>query len=230
VVDQILRRDVLKPEDFWQRLLPAGAAVTAPYENSFPAQFDDGRQVLLPIRALPGGSHALASLIVNQASFAVVDAIASDLAAKLERFGPEMVVGLPTLGLTLAAAVAQKLGAARYVPLGTSRKFWYQEELSVPLASVTSPEQSKRLYIDPRLIPLLAGRRVALIDDVISSGASMRAGVSLLARIGVEPVVLGVAMLQSDAWNDVLLPAWRSRLVRVFTSPILRKTECGWVV
>jgi len=219
----------LKPEDFWQSLLPAAAVVTAPYEDSFPAQFDDGRQILLPIRTLPDGKHALASLIINQASFSVLDAIASDLAAKLAPFGPEMVVGLPTLGLTLAAAVAQKLGGTRYVPLGTSRKFWYREDLSVSLSSVTSPEQSKRLYIDPRMIPLLAGRRVALIDDVISSGASMCAGVLLLAGIGVEPVALGAAMLQSDSWQDGLLPAWRGRLVHVFTSPLLTKTESGWV-
>jgi len=39
------------------------------------------------------------------------------------------------------------------------------------LSSITTPTQQKRLYIDPRMLPLLQGRRVALIDDVISSGA-----------------------------------------------------------
>ena len=73
------------------------------------------------------------------------------------------------------ARVAAQLGHARYVPLGTSRKFWYREELSVPLSSITTPEQPKRLYVDPRMLPLLEGRRVALIDDVVSSGASMDA-------------------------------------------------------
>ena len=47
---------------------------------------------------------------------------AEDLAARLRPFSPEVVVGLPTLGLTLAAAVAERLGHARYVPCGTSRK------------------------------------------------------------------------------------------------------------
>jgi len=218
----------LNPEDFWQFFLPAEEAVTAPYQDGFPAQFGDGRRILLPIRPLPDGRRALASLIINQASFAVLDAIATDLAGRLKPFDPEIIAGLPTLGLTLAAAVAQKLGSTRYVPLGTSRKFWYRDEFSVPLSSVTSPEQTKRLYIDPRMIPLLTGRRVALIDDVISSGVSMRAGILLLAAIGVEPVALGAAMLQAEGWKDLLFPAWEGRLAHVFTSPVLRKTEAGW--
>jgi adenine/guanine phosphoribosyltransferase-like PRPP-binding protein len=220
---------ISSPEDFWQSLLPAGEGFNAPYEDRFPAQFGDGRKLLLPIRPLPDGRRALASLIINQASFLVLDAIATDLAGGLTPFGPEIIVGLPTLGLTLAAAVAQKLGATRYVPLGTSRKFWYRDELSVPLSSVTSPEQTKRLYIDPRMVPLLEGRRVALVDDVISSGVSMRAGILLLAGIGVEPVALGAAMLQSAAWQDVLFPEWAGRMAHVFSSPVLMKTEAGWV-
>ncbi|WP_254915472.1 hypothetical protein [Haematobacter massiliensis] len=35
--------------------------------------------------------------------------------------------------------------------------------------------------MDPRILPLLQGRRVALIDDVISRGRSIRAGLSLLS-------------------------------------------------
>ena len=60
-------------------------------------------------------------------------------------------MGLPTLGLALASAVARALGHERYVPLGTSRKFWYRDELSAPLSSVTTPDQKKTLYLDPRM-------------------------------------------------------------------------------
>lgn len=173
---------------------------------------------MLPIRRLPDGSGALASLIINQASFSVLDALAASLSSKLRQFAPEIVVGLPTLGLTLASAVAQKLGHARYAPLGTSAKFWYREELSVPLSSITTPNQPKRLYIDPRLLPVIDGRRVALIDDVISSGGSMLAGISLLESCGVRPVVLGAAMLQSNRWKESL-SGWE--VVSVLHSPIL---------
>jgi hypothetical protein len=104
------------PESFWQEILPPGA----PVAGGYPARFADGRILLLPVRPLPDGKRALASLIINQASFAVVDALAASLAQKLAAFAPDVVIGLPTLGLTLAAAVAEKLGHSRYVPLGNS--------------------------------------------------------------------------------------------------------------
>jgi adenine/guanine phosphoribosyltransferase-like PRPP-binding protein len=202
------------PELFWQEILPPDAQTAGGY----PARFEDGRILLLPIRPLPDGKRALASLIINQASFTVVDALAMSLAQKLAAFAPDIIVGLPTLGLTLAGAVAQKLGHTRYVPLGNSAKFWYCAKLSVPLSSVTTPDQQKRLFIDPRMIPLLVGRRIALIDDVISSGVSMLAGIALLEICGVKPVALGTAMLQSERWEG-LLAGWD--IVSVLRSPVL---------
>jgi hypothetical protein len=87
---------------------------------------------------------------------------------------------------------------------GNSAKFWYYAKLSVPLSSVTTPDQQKRLFIDPRMIPLLAARRIVLIDDVSSSGGSMLAGIALLEMCGVKPVALGTAMLQSERWEERL--------------------------
>lgn len=221
----------MEPHEFWQEIHPAGSfAADGPHSGFFPAALDDGRQIKLPVRPLADGKHALASLIVNQASFAVLNALAEDLADKLETFEVDVVVGLPTLGLTLAADVARHLGHARYVPLGTSRKFWYVEELSVPMSSITT-QQQKRLYIDPRMLPLLEGKRVALVDDVISSGTSIVAGLSLLAASGIEPVVIGAAMLQSDRWQEKSINSdtkWQDRVVGVFRTPMLRKVEDGW--
>lgn len=221
----------MKPHDFWQEIHPPGSFETGgDFTSFFVSELEDGRQLRLPIRVLADGEHALASLIINQASFAVLDALAENLVAKIELSGIDVVAGLPTLGLTLAAAVAQKLGHHRYVPLGTSRKFWYRDELSVALSSITTPEQQKRLYVDPRMLPLLEGRRVALIDDVISSGTSIVAGLDLLAGCGIEPVVIGAAMLQSDRWRarlDAAGPQWQARTTGVFATPILERTAEG---
>ncbi len=126
--------------------------------------------------------------------------------------------------------MAQKLGHKRYVPLGTSRKFWYRDELSVPLSSITTPTQQKRLYIDPRMLPLLEGRRVALIDDVISSGTSIVSGLKLLSACSIEPVAIGAAMLQSERWRTALDeagPQWLERTFGVFATPMLDRTEQG---
>ncbi len=188
-------------EDFWQAILPPG---TPAPPGAHAATLPDGRVLMLPVRKLKNGQGTLASLIINQASFAVVEALASALAERLATYQPDIVAGLPTLGLTLAAAVAQKLGHPRYVPLGTSEKFWYRPELSVPISSVTTPDQEKRLFIDPRMLPLLQGQRIALVDDVISTGRSITAGLRLLEVCGLSPAVIGTAMLQTERWADAL--------------------------
>lgn len=223
--------NAMQPHDFWQDIHPPESFPTSgDLTDSYVARLPDGRQLLLPIRVLADGDRALASLIINQASFAVQDALAEALAKKIVEFNIDVIAGLPTLGLTLASAVARHLGHHRYVPLGTSRKFWYQEDLSVPLSSITTPSQQKRLYIDPRMLPLLEGRRVALIDDVISSGASIVSGLELMAACNIEPAVIGAAMLQSDRWRDrieTLDERWTERTVGVFSTPILERTQSG---
>ena len=221
----------MQPHDFWQELHPADTYdIRGSHLGFYPATLSDARQLRLPIRPLSDGEHALASLIVNQASFAVQDALATQLAEKLMPFRPDVIVDMPTLGLTLASAVARAMGHDRYVPLGTSKKFWYQADLSVPLSSITTPDQTKRLYIDPRMLPLLENRRVVLIDDVISSGTSIVAGLSLLAIAGIEPVAVGAAMLQSRRWFEQLAALgghWPDTIVGVFSTPLLSKLPDG---
>jgi len=221
----------MQPHDFWQELHPADTYdVGTSHKDFYPATLSDGRQLRLPIRPLSDGEHALASLIINQASFAIQEVLAAQLAEKLMPFRPDVIVGMPTLGLTLASAVARAMGHDRYVPLGTSKKFWYQADLSVPLSSITTPDQTKRLYIDPRMRPLLENRRVVLIDDVISSGTSIAAGLSLLAIAGIEPVAVGAAMLQSRRWLEPLAALgehWPDTIVGVFSTPLLSKLPDG---
>ena len=211
--------------DFWQDFITADAAPAAPWLGGYPARVPDGRRLILPIRPLAGTRNAIASLILNQAAFRVEAALADILAGLLRPHGPDIVVGLPTLGLSLARAVAERLGHQRFVPLGTSLKFWYDPALSVPLSSITTPDATRRLYLDPRLLALLEGRRIALIDDVISTGASIGAGRDRLALTGASPTVIGAAMLQTRRWESALagIPVKGS-----FTSPLLQAVTGGW--
>lgn len=101
--------------------------------------------------------------------------------------------------------------------------------LSVPVASVTTPAE-KRLYLDPRMLPLLEDRRVVLVDDVVSTGRSIVAGLALLRSAGVTPVVVGCAMLQSERWKaEPELVGLGECLVSVIASPRLRWSDRSWV-
>lgn len=215
----------LAPHQFWQTIDAPGThvgGVTDGWVDGVPAALPDGREILLPIRILPGdGSSAVASLIVNQASFVVEDALSQAMADMLTRIGVDVVVGVPTLGLPLANNIARRLGHSRMVALGTSRKFWYQDALSAPISSITSPTQQKTIFLDPRSLPLLEGRRIAVVDDVISSGTSMAAVLTLLERADLAPVAITAAMLQGTRWQEPLT-AWRDRIMAPLRSPRLQ--------
>lgn len=197
-----------KPHEYWQNILPHGTIPGDPaagYDTTFPATLPDGREIPFPIRVLPGdGRRAVASLIVNQASFAVEDALADAMAAAVDDLSPGVVIGVPTLGLGLANAVARRLGHERMIALGTSRKFWYDEVLSVPVRSITSPDQTKRLFFDPRMREVIGDRRVIVADDVVSTGSTLGSVLALLDRVGIHPEAAVFAMAQGRTWQDTL--------------------------
>lgn len=210
--------------DVWQSLHTDLATGVQEDQETYAVGFA-GQTILLPIRALSDGTRGVASLILNQASFQVLDALADGLAKKLADYAPDIIVAVPTLGLPLAEAVARRFGHSRMIPLSTSRKFWYDDALSVDMSSITSPDKGKRLYLDPRMVPLLQGR-VAVIDDVLSTGSSIASVLRLLRLQQVEPSVIGAAMLQGDAWASHV---GTCPVEGAFRTPILQKSATGWV-
>lgn len=215
-------------DEFWQALLPASARPDGPpYRDRYGAAMPDGRVLVQPLRVLPREPDtAVASLIATQMAFSVEHALAAWIAEIAARHQPEVIVGVPTLGLLFARAAAERLGFANWVALGLSRKFWYDERLSEPVRSITSPDQEKRLWLDPRLAGRLAGRRIVLIDDVISNGTSAGAALALLARAGHRPQALVVAMIQGNRWRARGLPV---PVEGVFATPLFARDADGWV-
>lgn len=218
---------------YWQELLaPEAVAPDATaYQYGYPTRLPDGRYLMLPIRRRPDDpARAVASLIPNQASFDVVDALVGFMTSLAAPLQPDIIAGMPTLGLALAPPVAQRLGHSLFAPLGYSRKFWYEDELSQPVSSITSPDESKTVYLDPNLVPRLRGKRVVLVDDTISSGTTAMAVLRLLEQAGANAVGLVFAMSQGNAWKSALDPAWRDKVHFVFQSPYLDLTPEGWII
>jgi adenine/guanine phosphoribosyltransferase-like PRPP-binding protein len=88
----------------------------------------------------------------------------------------------------------------------------------------------KRIYLDPHLLPLLHGKRLALVDDALSTGTTMLAAWDLIEAIGGQVVACGVAMLQGRCWADRLGPERTTKVVGVFDSPLLQAVPEGWVL
>ena len=218
---------------YWQDLtaeIPARFSAAPPYRFGYPVRLPCGRTLVLPLRRLPGGDRAVASLIANQASHLVVAALAEHMATQARALDAQIVVGLPTLGLAFAAQVSEQLGQPRHVPLGYSRKFWYDDALSEPVTSITSPEAGKRLRLDPNLLPLIEGRRVALVDDAISSGATAVAAVRLLRKVGADIAGMIVAMKQTNRWEAPVTALSAPLAVRaVYGCPLFLRGDAGWI-
>jgi adenine/guanine phosphoribosyltransferase-like PRPP-binding protein len=218
---------------YWQQIVDARAVLRPdpPWQFGYPARLPDGRVLMLPIRPLASEpTHAVASLLLNQASLDVVETLGRMLAAQLAGLQADAVIGLPTLGLTLASGVARELSHTRYLPMGYSRKFWYDEALSTPVSSITSPTPGKRIYLDPHLLPLVAGKRVILVDDAVSTGTTLQAAWDLLESLGADVVACGVAMRQGRRWADRIGAQRTSRVFGVFDSPLLQAAPEGWVL
>ncbi|OPY98095.1 phosphoribosyltransferase [Bradyrhizobium sacchari] len=218
---------------YWQDLtpeVPARFPATAPYRFGYPVTLPCGRILVLPLRQLPDGDCAVASLIANQASHLVVAALADHMATQARAFDAEIIVGLPTLGLAFASLIAERLGQKRYVPLGYSRKFWYDDALSEPVTSITSPETGKKLRLDPNLLPLIEGRRVVLVDDAISTGTTAIAAARLLQKVGADIAGMVVAMKQTNRWQASTAALSPPLAVRaVYGCPLFQRGEAGWV-
>jgi orotate phosphoribosyltransferase len=113
-------------------------------------------------------------------SAAAVEPVVGALAERIGPYAVEVVCGPLVGGALLAQPVAARLGAG----------FAYTERSSAGSGAL----YSARYRLPDALGARLAGRRVALVDDVINAGSATRATLRAVRAAGGEPVVLA-AML-----------------------------------
>jgi adenine/guanine phosphoribosyltransferase-like PRPP-binding protein len=221
---------------YYDRIVPAAdmrEMPPPPYTDAFPIRLPNGDWVLLPFLALPPDfSTAIAYLCITENSFDLEDRLSTAMTEIARPLSADVVIGMPTLGMVLAASVAKKLGHSCYVPLSYSRKFWFEEELSIPVNSITTPVQPKTVYIDPRLIERLEGKRVLLVEDVISTGGTVSAELALMKKLGAHVVGVVTAIRETRVWIDKLtaLDASYPGLIKSpIRCPLFRRTSAGWV-
>ncbi len=128
----------------------------------YPARLPDGRLQCCRSATRGQPAHAVASL-VNHASLEVVDTLGAMLAppGPGARAGDQAAhAGAHALG---AGGRARALGHARYLPMGYSRKFWYDEALSAPVHSDLTrrrPRVQAHLSRPLHRAPMIEGRRL----------------------------------------------------------------------
>jgi adenine phosphoribosyltransferase len=151
-----------------------------------------------------------------------------ELADLMRPESPEIVVSVATMGIPLAIEASRALGFDDYVILHKTPKIHLGETWSEPVTSITT-ERAQRLRMDPARVSAVRGRRVAVVDDVISTGASTLAALRLVRRIGAEPVVIGTLMTEGSGWRTAL-GADADKVRALGSMPLFRPTAGGELV
>ncbi|MBO9097381.1 MULTISPECIES: phosphoribosyltransferase family protein [unclassified Rhizobium] len=129
--------------------------------------------------------------------------VGEKLAAKLAPLRPDVIVGAATLGIPVAIEVSRALGLDRYVILQKSPKIHLGDALVQTITSITSKGE-QRLLLDRQAVPLLAGKRVVMVDDVVASGSSLKGSMELVRKAGGEVVGVGVILTEARDWQKTL--------------------------
>ena len=157
-----------------------------------------------PLPIVPLNDYiAIALLMVIDEGVAFGARIGAALAEAARPLSPDIVVGAATLGIPVAIEVSRALGLDDYVVLQKSPKIHLADALRETVTSVTS-HGVQTLMLDRRAVPLLTGRRVFVVDDVVSTGSSLVAMLRLVRRAGAEVVGVGVILTEGHDWTGVL--------------------------
>lgn len=105
---------------------------------------------------------------------------AKQLLAKTPEF--DVIITAESKGIPLAYEMARQSGK-NYVVARKSVKLYMQDVVSVTVKSITTANE-QTLHLDGDKAALLKGKRVLIVDDVISTGESLKALESLVAQAG----------------------------------------------
>jgi len=161
-----------------------------------------GEPVTLPIVPI-NQKLAISLLMVIDMGVRFGERIGKALAARLGPLKPDVVVGAATLGIPVVIEVSRALGLDQYVIAQKSPKIHLADALVQELESVTSAGK-QRLMLDRRAVPLLVGRRVAVVDDVVATGSSLAATLALVRAAGGNIVGAGVILTEGHDWEKKL--------------------------
>ena len=185
------------------------------------------QEVDLPLASL-NKKLTLALLITVDLGVSFMTTAAAELAEVLRPFEVDVVATVATMGIPVALEVTKELGLDQYVVLHKTPKIHLSNAVSEPVRSITTA-QEQRVLLDRERISMVAGKRVAIVDDVISTGASIGAALRLLRSVGAEVVAIGALVSEASLWRNSLGDDAQS--VRVLGSiPVFRPDGSGGLI
>ena len=86
-------------------------------------------------------------------------------------------------GIPLAHEMARQAGDSKYILARKGPKLYMRDIFDVTVRSITTAKE-QRLYLDGADAELMKGKRILIVDDVISTGESLAALEALVEKAG----------------------------------------------
>ena len=160
------------------------------------------QHVELPLVPL-GDDLTLALLITVDMGLQFMTTAGEELAEILRPYNVDIVATVATMGIPVAIEVTRALGLDQYVILHKTPKIHLADAVREPVRSITTDADQQLLFNRVRISDV-QGKRVAIVDDVISTGASTGAALRLLRSVGADVVAIGTLVTEASVWRTSL--------------------------
>lgn len=98
--------------------------------------------------------------------------------------GCEVLLTAESKGLQLTHVTARVLGMPYYAVARKSKKLYMQDGIEVAIESSITTGKEQKLYLSRHDVELIKGKKVGIVDDVVSTGASLKGLESLVEKAG----------------------------------------------
>ena len=178
-------------------------------DNVYVVDFE-GFKAELPILPLPSG--------INIAFFNLHgDNELTEHCAKLlakQLTDCEVVITAESKGLQLAHCVSRELGQRYYAVARKSKKLYMQDGIEVTIQSSITTGKEQKLYLSRHDVELIQGKKVAIVDDVVSTGASLSGLEDIVKKAGGTVHKKAFVLAEGNAAN-------RDDVIYLNTIPLL---------
>ncbi|WP_339001695.1 adenine phosphoribosyltransferase [Fusobacterium animalis] len=110
----------------------------------------------------------------------------------------DFIVTAEAKGIPLAYEISRVLNLNEYVVARKSVKAYMEEPIEVEVNSITTTN-SQKLYLNNQDAKKIKGKSVALVDDVISTGQSLKALERLVEKAGGKVLAKAAILAEGDA-------------------------------
>jgi adenine phosphoribosyltransferase len=134
----------------------------------------------------------------------LVRAAAVALAERIDGLAADVLVTAETKSIPLVHELSSRMDVP-YVVLRKHYRPYMGDALQVETLSITTGEP-QTLYLDEKDRELLNGKRVVLVDDVISTGSTLEAMRKVVQEAGGQTVAETAVFTEGDKakWTDII--------------------------